>query len=170
MPEELLLEELEVADSVEGRLEKIEEILDSVTGNFGWIVERLKGRALQFENAWQKTVTNVAKGLTAEMHARRPRLLIAFERWFGLLKQAHGLLTTFHNRGWKELPDPDVLLPEIAGMERLKARVFDPWQSAEDLEDLAARDYPLTTADLDQIGPQRRPLASWYAEESKKTF
>ena len=45
-------------------------------------------------------------------------------------------------------------------MERLKARVFDRWQTAEDLEDLAARDYPLTTADLDQIGPHRRPPAS----------
>ena len=45
-----------------------------------------------------------------------------------------------------------------------------PWvieRSGEDLEDLAARDYPLTTADLDQIGPQRRPPDSWHAEESK---
>ena len=63
--------------------------------------------------------------------------------------------------------DPDFLLPEIDGMERLKTRVFDRWQSADDLEDLAARDYPLTTADLDQIGPQRRTPASWYAEEGK---
>ena len=64
-------------------------------------------------------------------------------------------------------PDPDVLLPEIAGLERLKATVFDRWQTAEDLEDLAARDYPLTTADLDAIGPHRRPPASFYADESK---
>lgn len=45
-----------------------------------------------------------------------------------------------------------------------------PWvieRSGEDLEDQAARDYPLTTADLDQIGPQRRPPDSWYAEECK---
>ncbi|MCI0380525.1 MAG: hypothetical protein L0215_23305 [Gemmataceae bacterium] len=52
-------------------------------------------------------------------------------------------------------------------MERLKARVFDLWQTAEDLEDLAARDYPLSTADLDKIGPQHRPPASFYADESK---
>jgi hypothetical protein len=45
--------------------------------------------------------------------------------------------------------------------------VFDRWQTADDLEDLAARDYPLTTADLDQIWPQRRPPESYYAEESE---
>ena len=52
-------------------------------------------------------------------------------------------------------------------MERLKAEVFDRWQTADDLEDLAARDYPLTTEELDRIGPSRRPPASWYVEEGK---
>ncbi len=52
-------------------------------------------------------------------------------------------------------------------MERLKANVLDLWQTADDLEDLAARDYPLTTADLERIVPQRVPAASWYAEDSK---
>lgn len=37
----------------------------------------------------------------------------------------------------------------------------------EDLEDLGARDYSLTTADLDRIGPHHRPPASFYVDESK---
>jgi hypothetical protein len=94
-------------------------------------------------------------------------LLSAFAKRLDLLKHAHSLLTRLHNLGRTDIPAPDILLPEIAGMEQLKARVFDRWQSADDLEDLAARDYPLTTADLDQIGPHRRPPASWYTEESK---
>jgi hypothetical protein len=172
MPEGLLLEELENAAPVAESLEKIEEkiwdMLRGPAGELGRIAERLNGRtARMFENAWRQIVTNVAKGRTAEMQAARPRLLSAFEKWLGLLGQAHALLTRFHKRGWTELPSPDVLLPEIAGMERLKACVFDLWQSADDLEELAARDYPLTTADLDQIGPHRRPPESWYAEESK---
>ena len=171
MPEGLLLEELENAAPVAESLEKLEEIWDVLrvaAGEMGRVAERMNGRtAVLFENAWRRIVTNVAKGQTAEMQAARPRLLSAFEKWLGLLRQAHALLTRYHKRGWTELPNPDVLLPEIAGMERLKARVFDHWQSAEDLEDLAARDYPLPTADLDQIGPQRRPPESWYAEESK---
>jgi hypothetical protein len=170
MPEGLLLEELENTTPVAGGLEKLEEIWDAlrgVAGKVGWVAERMTGTALRFESAWRQTVANVAKGQTAEMQAARPRLLSAFENWLGLLRQAHVLLTRFHKRGWTELANPDALLPEIAGMERLKARVFDHWQSADDLEDLAARDYPLTTADLDQIGPQRRPPGPWYAEESK---
>lgn len=165
MPEELVLE-LETADSVEGCLENIEDILRGLLGLVGEMAERQKGAALAFENAWRQIITNVAKGQTAEMQEARPRLLSDFEKRLGLLKRSHGLLTSLSKRGRADL-DADFLLSEIADMERLKDRVFDRWQSAEDLEDLAARDYPLTTADLDQIGPHRRAPASWYAEEGK---
>ena len=167
MPEASLLEELENTDWAAESLEKVEDALRDARRVVGRIAEKMKGTALAFENAWRKIVANVAKGQTAEMQAARPGLLNDFEKWLGLLKQAHALLTRFQNQGWTDLLDPDLLLPVIADMQRLKVRVFDPWQSAEDLEDLAARDYPLTTADLDRIGPQRHPPASWYAEESK---
>ena len=101
-------------------------------------------------------VAAVANG-TAQIQAARLRLLSAFEKRLRLLKQTHALAAWLSEPGRADVPDPDVLLPEIARMERLKASVFDRWQTAEDLEDLAARDYPLTTADLDQIGPHHRP-------------
>jgi len=166
MPEDLLLE-LETIAPVAESLEKIEDMVRELRRVLSWSVEYQKGTALRFENAWRQIVTNVAKGQTAEMQAARSRSLNAFEKRLDLLKRTHALFTRLPKHGWTGLPDPDVLLSEIAGMERLKARVFDPWQTADDLEDLAARDYPLSTADLDQIGPQRRPPASWYAEESK---
>lgn len=166
MPEMLLLEELETADSLLEDLEKVEEILRDAAQVAGQTAEKMKGMAFAYENAWRKIVINIAKGQTVEMQAERTGLLSSFEKRVSLLKQAYALLIDLHKRGRTDL-DPDFLLSEIAGMERLKARVFDCWQSAEDLEDLAARDYPLTTAELDQIGPQRRPPDSWYAEESK---
>ena len=155
------------SDTLAESLERIEDALRGAMQEAGRIAERMKGTALTFENAWRQIVTNVAKGQTAEMHAGRPHLLNDFAKRFDLLKQAHTLLAAYHKEGLMELPDPDVLLAELAGMERLKARVFDPWQTAENLEDLAARDYPLTTADLDRVGPQHRPPASWYTEEGK---
>jgi hypothetical protein len=166
MPEDLLLE-LKTAVPVAGSLENIEDLLRVVMRELGWVAERMKGMALTFENVWRRIVADVAKGQTATIQEIRPELLSDFEEKLSLLKQTHALLTWLHKRGRTNLPDPDTLVPEIAGMERLKARVFDLWQTAEDLEDLAARDYPITTADLDQIGPQRRPPASYYAEESK---
>jgi hypothetical protein len=166
MPETMLLEDLERAECVAEALEKVEDALRYAAQVAGQIAEKMKGMALAYENAWRKIIINVAKGRTAEMQAERAGLLSSFEKRIGLLKDAYALLADLHKRGRTEL-DPDFLLEEIAGMERLKARVFDRWQSAEDLEDLAARDYPLTTAELDQIGPQRRPPDSWYAEESK---
>jgi hypothetical protein len=166
MPDTLLLNELEATDSLLEDLEKVDGALRNATRVIGQFLERMKGTALAFENAWRKIVTNVAKGQTAEMQAERTGLLNDFEKRLDILKKGYALLTREHKGGWTDV-DPDFLLSEIASMERLKARVFDRWQSTEDLEDLAARDYPLTTADLDQIDPQRRPPTSWYEEDTK---
>jgi hypothetical protein len=112
-------------------------------------------------------VIEVARGRTREVQRLRPRLLQAFEKRLGLLRETYALATWLAQRGDAGVPDPSALLPELEGIGRLKAIVFDRWHTAEDLEDLAARDYPLTAADLDRIGPHRRPAASWYAEGDK---
>jgi hypothetical protein len=169
MPEDLL-PELEPAAPVAGSFESIEDLEREAlryADQVGLAVEGMKGSAVTFENIWRRIIIEVAKGQTTKIHAARQRLLSAFEKRLSLLKHTHALARWLRELGRADVPDPEVLLPEIAGMERLKANVFDRWQTADDLEELAARDYPLTTADLDQIGPQRRPPASYYAEESK---
>jgi|GEM_PF-2851417 hypothetical protein len=166
MSEDLLLE-LEMAAPVAGSLENIEDLLRVVVREADCAVEGMKGSARRFENAWQRIVLEVARGQTTESQTARPQLLSAFDKRLSLLKYTHALTAWLHKLGRAGAPRPDVLAPEIAGMERLKVGVFDLWQTADDLEDLAARDYPLTTADLDQIGPRLQPLASYYAEESK---
>jgi hypothetical protein len=167
MPEDLLLE-LESAAPVAGNLEHIGDLVDDVTREVGLAVSGMKGSSLRWENAWRGSIVrDVAKGQTTEIQALRPRLASAFEKLLSQLKETHELVQWLHKSGRADVPDPDVLLPEISGMERLKTSVFDRWQTAEDLEDLAARDYPLTTAELDTIGAQHRPPESYYAEESK---
>ena len=166
MSENLLLE-LGEPDTLAKDLEKIEGMLRGVREEVSRIVERMRGAGLTFENAWRQIFEKVAKGQTKEMHAVRSRLLSAFEKRLDLLKQGHSLLSVYYNQVWTELPNPDDFLAEIADMERWKACVLDRWQTADDLEDLAARNYPLTTADLDRIGPQHQSPSSWYAEESK---
>lgn len=166
MREDLLLE-LESAVPGAGSLENIEALVRVVVREVGWAVEGMKGSAAAFENAWRRIVTDVAKGQTTDIQAARSRLLRAFEMRLRLLKETHALARWLSERGGTDVPCADALLPDIAGMERLKAKVLDRWETAEDLEDLAARDYPLTTSDLDRIGPHLRPPASFYAEESK---
>jgi hypothetical protein len=166
MSEDLLLE-LETAAPVVGNLENIEDLIRVVVREADCAVEGMKGSALTFENAWQRIVLEVAKGQTTQNQAARPQLLAAFDKRLSQLKYTHALAMLLHKLGRVGVPSPDILATEIAGMERLKVGVFDLWQTADDLEDLAARDYPLTTADLDRIGPHRQPPASYYAEESK---
>lgn len=167
MPEVLSLGELETAESLLDDLKKCDDALFRSSCALGRIIECMKGTALAFEDEWRRIVTNVAKGQTVEMQAERARLLNEFEKRLDFFKKSYALLSGLNKRHQTDYLDPDFILSEIAGMERLKARVFDRCQSAEDLEDLAARDYPLTAAELDRIGPQRRPPDSWYAEDSK---
>jgi hypothetical protein len=169
MPDDLLLE-LESAAPAAGSFKSIEDLEREAlryADQVGLAVEGMKGSAVTFEDIWRRIIIDVAKGQTTKMHAARPRLSSAFEKRLSLLKHTHALAKWLRELGRADVPDPDVLLPQIAGMERLKASVFDHWQTADDLEELAARDYPLTTTDLDQTGPQRRPPAAYYAEESK---
>ncbi|HEX5271745.1 MAG TPA: hypothetical protein VFW33_14705 [Gemmataceae bacterium] len=166
MPEELL-PDFVTSPVVAASLENIGDLVRVVVRDAGLAMKGVKGSAAAFENSWRRIVLDVARGRTAEMQAGRPRVLAAFEKRLRELKETHALAVWLSKLGRPESPDPDVLLPEIAGLERLKARVFDSWQTADDLEDLAARDYPLTTADLDRIGAQRLPPASYYTEESK---
>lgn len=166
MPEDLLFG-LETAAPVAGRLDNIQDLLKIARREIGWTVDGMKGVTLAFEKAWHHVVLEVSRGRTEEMQARRPTLLLAFQTRLDHLKKAHRLAEVLRRPDLPDVPHEDVLLPEITGMERFKASVFDLWQTADDLEDLAARDYPLTTADLDAIGPHRHPAPSYYADESK---
>src|SRR5260370_26091963 len=155
-----LLSELETAPSVAGSLDNVEDLVRVVVPEAGWALQRMKGYAPTFENAWRRIVVDVARGQTAQIQAVPVRLLNAFEKRLGLLRATHALAVGLANLGRSPCPDAEVLLPEIAGMTRLKANVFDRWQTAADLEDLAARDYPLTTSELDRLGPHQPPPAS----------
>ena len=161
MPESLLLQ-LETANELTQSLDYIENLMQVDVAKVASAIDGQKGLAQPFEKLWQRIVIEVASGKTTELQTARPELVGVFEKRLSLLKDTHAFATWLTKRCVEGVPDPDNLLPEIVGMERLKARVFDQWQTAEDLEDLAARDYPLTTVDLDKIGPLRQPPASYY--------
>lgn len=177
MPEDLLpglSAPAPLAVDVEG-LEKqgpaLEQLWSVYLHQVGFAVEGMKGSALLFANAWRSIVRDVAGGRTTKTQEVRPRLLAAFENRLDLLKRTHALarrLRQSHGEG--AVPDPDVLLPEIAGMERLKADVFDRWQTAEDLERLAVEYYPLSQSQLERIAATHAPPREWYAGEEEQLF
>jgi hypothetical protein len=169
MPEDLL-QELETSNSVAGTLEGIEDLVREAVRQAPHVslaVAGMRGWALTFQKIWRRVVIEVARGQTTQMQAARPQLLSAFEKRLGLLKDTYALAEWLRMLGRAEIQAAAVLRPEIDGMDQLKASVFDRWHTAEDLEELAARDYPLTTGDLDRIGSQHRPPASYYQEEGK---
>ncbi len=166
MPENLLLE-LESLSPPAETPEHIEAAIRESLQHMSQAIEGMQESVRDFEKIWGRIVLEVARGQTTEIHTARQRILETFEKRIRLLKQTHSVATWLRNLDEKSIPNPDVLIPVIAGLEKLKGRIFDTWATAEDLEDLAVRDYPLTAADLDRIGPQCQPPAAWYAEESQ---
>jgi metal-responsive CopG/Arc/MetJ family transcriptional regulator len=169
MPDDLL-RELELAVPVAKNLEVIEDLLRVVIREARWAAACMKGSARAFEAVWQRIVVDVAKGKSAEMQEARSRLLSVYESRLHQLKHTHVLVSRLAALGTADLPPPDALVPEIEGMERLKARVLDRWQSAEDLERLAVEHYPLAQSQLEKIAATHTPPAEWYQGEEEQLF
>jgi len=149
----------------------LEHLWHVYLGQVNAAVEGMKGSGSTFEDVWRHIILDVAEGRAAEMHAVRPRLLAALEHRLDLLKRAHGLAQRVrHWPGTEQVADPDYLLPDIANLERLKADVFDRWQTAEDLERLAVEHYPLSQSQLQRIAATHAPPAEWYAGEEERLF
>jgi hypothetical protein len=169
MSKDLLLE-LETALPVAESLENIEDLVRVLVRQAGAAVEGMRGSARAFENTWQSIVLDVAKGQTAKMQTARSGLLNCFETRLRQLKHTRALVTCLAALGKADLPNPDALVPEIEGMERLKARVFDRWQSGDDLEKLAVEHYPLSQARLEKIAATHAPPVEWYQGEEERLF
>jgi hypothetical protein len=160
---ESLLRELEAGPE---RLEASAEISDRLhhlfTQEVGRLTAGLAGSARSFDDAWLECVRAVARGETERVHAAHDRFLAAFERRMELLRRGRQLAALANGGG-----DVSLLDAEIAGMQRLRERVFVPWQTSDDLEELAARDYPLPYAKLQELARHFKPPQSWYDEESQ---
>ncbi len=143
-------------------------------GQVNAAVGRAQASGVPFENIlniWRRIILEVASGRTVEMQAVRPQLLAALEHRLDLLKRAHGLTQRLrHWPGTEQVADPDPLLPEIADLGRLKADVFDRWQTADELEKLAVEHYPLSASQLQQIAATHAPPPEWYAGEEEQLF
>src|SRR5207248_1709479 len=93
MPEDLL-QELETADAAAGNLEGIEDLVREAMRHAPQVnlaAEGMRGWALSFQTIWRRVVIEVARGQTTEMQAARPRLLSAFQKRLGLLKDTFAL-------------------------------------------------------------------------------
>jgi hypothetical protein len=176
MPPDLLLEELKAAapipvdfDGLEQQGAMLLRLLRLYLNQVSAAVEGMKGSAAGFESIWRRIVRDVAKGRTAEMQAARPGLLTALENRLDRLKRAHALAEQLRNsHGSEAVPDPDALLPEIAGLERLKTEVFDRWQTQEDLEDLVAESLAPSPEKLEAVARKYGGPSQWHRQEAER--
>jgi hypothetical protein len=134
-------------------------------------VVALKGSEAHFKEIWRQLVLVVAQGRIVEAHAVRPHLLASIDKCLNWLKRIRARAVDLQAMGGREAtPDPEELLPDIVGLERLKADLFDRWQSPEDLELLAVNHYPLSKSHLEDIATSHPPAPEWYTEEEERLY
>lgn len=150
------------ADPLAAHVELVDRIKVSLVGEVKRLVGGLAGSADLFEGAWRRCIGAAARGQSEEVQAQRDALKTAFETRLALLRRAREVAVVAEGNGLVGL-----LVEETSRMERLKTRVFDRWETVEDLEDLAARDYPLSSADLVRLSQDCKPPLSWFEEDSK---
>lgn len=110
---------------------------------------------------WQRLCAMVvADEMLDEVHSLRQAFLDALSGYASALKE----LLRRVRLDAPESPEADALLPEIAAVEKLYARLSREWTDKEDLQELAVRDYPLPRSKLKAIVAKYPPPQEWYDE------
>ncbi len=120
-----------------------------------------------FEDVWRLICRAVLDGKTTEMQAGRERFLAAFERRLHQLQNSRPLVQFAERIAGRDLPVAKQLEAEAEALERKLSRVAERWQTAEDLEDLAAESIELPPGKLEAIRRKHGYPHAWYEEDSK---
>jgi len=168
MTEELLIDLKPAEDAaadlqhLQAQVDALERVRQALPGEARRLVEGLRGSADQFEQAWQRCVRAVVAGQTEKVQARRERFLDALRARLTFLGEARRLVElACRLSAANGPPTPDDLQEQIVRLEQLKSAVFDRWQTADDLEELAVESYPLSQERLQQLARQHQPPQSW---------
>lgn len=113
---------------------------------------------------WARICDEALAGKAAESHARREHVLRAFEGWRDLLAEARDRVKHAGAVVRRDLPEATRLEGEIAALEKTSKKITTRWQTAEDLEYIAAErlapsaEKIKAVPELSQISPGDRAV------------
>ncbi len=121
----------------------------------------------QVQEVWQHWCKVGMAGHAEDVQAQREKLLWFVNSRLDQLQRIASLVESISQFARRPLPEPDQLRAIGEELRRLKAAIFDKWVTLENLEDLLAAQFPLSTAKLEALGQQHRPDPAWYAQDTK---
>ena len=166
MPEELLidLDEGKGFDATLGGLEGLRRLFVEQARS---VLDLVIPFPSQVRQRWGQLCRAVAAGHLEQVHRLRPEFSAWVETRLSHLKDAQRLASKAAVLEDAELPGSAELPRLIRELERFRDRVFSAWKTPEDLEDLAAADYPLPASRLEALCRHYPPPPDWCQQEDK---
>jgi hypothetical protein len=130
-------------------------------------VRPLLGVLGQFEEGWRFLCREALAGRVAEMQAARDGFLGAFEDRLRLLREAVDLVRFAERVARRDLPEGGQLEQEAEGLQGKLTKLSTLWQTAEDLEDLAAQSNAPSSEKLEAVRRKYGYPQAWYDDDSK---
>lgn len=117
---------------------------------------------VQVRRRWEQLCVAVGAGHTEQIHRFRPQFERLVRSRIEYARKAQTLASLVGTEAERtELPTI------LASLERFSERVLSGWKTAEDLEELAVQDYPLSEAQLRVAVTNLPAPQAWYDEATQ---
>jgi hypothetical protein len=157
-------DEISGLDAVLGGVEGLSRLLVEQTRR---VVPLMLSLARSHRPRWMECVAEVAAGHTDRVQAERDALAQALQSHLEALRRTTRLASIAESLAGETVVGANELPTCIVELERLRAEVFDRWQTVEDLEDLAAASFPLPAARLRDLASQHPAPQAWYDQQGE---
>jgi hypothetical protein len=125
------------------------------------------GTAAEFDERWRHLCRQVLEGRLAEMQALRNQFLSAFTDRLRQLAEARDLVRFAVRVTQRDLPEEVQLEEEVETLQSKLKKLSSRWQTAEDLEDLAAESIAPSVEKLEAVRRKYGYPQAWYDDDSK---
>jgi hypothetical protein len=133
-------------------------------------VGAILGAVARFDKGWQLICQEVLGGRTAEVQAVRDRFFHAFEERLRHLNEARDLVRFAERVAQRDLPESAQLEHEAKALTIKLNKLSARWQTAEDLEDLAAESIAPSAEKLEAVRRKYGYPQAWYDDDDSKPF
>jgi len=130
-------------------------------------VDAILGAVAQFEEGWRLLCREVLDGRIADVQPVRDHFRRVFEDRLRLLGEARDLARFAERVAQRELPQAAQLEDEMEALESKLKKLSSRWQTAEDLEDLAAESIAPSAEKLEAVRHKHGYPQAWYDDDSK---
>ncbi len=118
----------------------------------------------EMRKAWGSLCQTVYDGRAAQAHTQRDEFEAGCKLRLSLLGRVFTVLNAPPTSEVVEAEWANQILLQLGEAHKLFRKIFGAWKTQEDLEHLAAQDFPLGSRELKKIAASHPPPAAWYEQ------